>query len=125
MGHFALGTPPGIPTFVQSTVRDAGSKGVPADRSEPKKTIANPVSIGNILRKQEKFVLVMPLRVAWRTPSPNSIRVQDSKPILLTRIPKLEPQIPGISQILRRLLGDDRTNLVVAKLQGVAARFLS
>jgi hypothetical protein len=35
---------------------------------------------------------------------------------LLIRILKLEPQIPPISQILRR---DERTNLLVANLQGI------
>jgi hypothetical protein len=42
-----------------------------------------------------------------------------------TQIPKLEPQIPPISQILRRFLEDDRTNLFVAKLEGVANRNLT
>jgi hypothetical protein len=31
----------------------------------------------------------------------------------LTQIPKIEPQIPPISQILRRLLGNDRMSLFV------------
>jgi hypothetical protein len=35
---------------------------------------------------------------------------------------KLEPQIPPISQILRRLLGNDRTNPFVAKPEDVASR---
>jgi hypothetical protein len=34
-------------------------------------------------------------------------------------ISALKPQIPRISQILRELSGDERTNLFVAKLQGI------
>ena len=43
---------------------------------------------------------------------------------VLTQIPKLEPQIPPIPQILRKLLGDDHTNLFVGKLRGVTGRNL-
>src|SRR6516162_8712727 len=32
---------------------------------------------------------------------------------------EIEPQIPPISQILREFIGDERTNLFVAKLQGI------
>ena len=42
----------------------------------------------------------------------------------LAQIPKLEPQIPPISQILRRVSGYYCTNLFVPKLQGVANRNL-
>jgi hypothetical protein len=42
----------------------------------------------------------------------------------LAQIPKLEPQIPPISQILRRVLGYYRTNLFVPKFQGAANRNL-
>jgi hypothetical protein len=42
----------------------------------------------------------------------------------LAQIPKLEPQIPPISQIMRRVLGYYRRNLFVPKLQGAANRNL-
>jgi hypothetical protein len=42
----------------------------------------------------------------------------------LTLIPELKPQIPRISQIFEGVIGGERTNLFVAKLQGIDSRNL-
>jgi len=40
-------------------------------------------------------------------------------PVLIGQATRLKPQIPRISQILRELSGDERSNLLVTKLQGI------
>ena len=88
IGQFALGTPPGIPAWVQSMVRDAGKAGAARPLVATRMTV-NPARTGSSRMTRPRIAPVLRIRLPVRNSSPHLL---ESVFILRRRIALVMPK---------------------------------